>query len=71
MPKILNRVVPANANASSTAATVKLATRAMRNLSSGVSFGVIARNTGIMASGSTITNSELAASRMIQKDPRP
>jgi hypothetical protein len=36
----------------------------MRKRSSGVLLGVIARNAGAVASGSTITNSELVASKM-------
>ena len=38
--------------------------RAVRNRCSGDSPGVIARNVGAVASGSTITNSELSANRM-------
>lgn len=64
MPKILKRLAPANANTVSTIAVVRHATRAVRNRCSGVSPGVIARNVGAVASGSTITNSELSANRM-------
>ena len=64
MPRILKMTVPATANASSTMAIVPHASRAVRKRCSGVLFGVIASNAGAVASGSTITNSELAASRM-------
>ena len=52
------------ANASSTPAATQQASRAILMRCSGVSVGVIARNAGTVASGSTITKSELAASRM-------
>ena len=64
MPKILKMTVPATENASSTTAVVQHASRAVRKRSSGVLLGVIARNAGAAASGSTMTNKELAASRM-------
>src|SRR5271168_2323088 len=64
MPKILNTRVPALANKSRTAAMAQQATRAVRSRCSAVSFGVIAKNEGTAASGSTITNSELVASNM-------
>ena len=64
MPKILNIIMPAAAKHNSTAAVVQQATLAVRSRSSGVSVGVIARNAGAVATGSTITNSELAASKV-------
>ena len=64
MPMTLNTSVPAMENNSSTPAATQQASRAMRVRCSVVSLGVIARNAGTVASGSTITNSELAASKM-------
>ena len=64
MPKILKMNVHASENASSTTATVEQASPAVRSLCSRVSVTVIARKAGAVASGSTITNNELIASRM-------
>src|ERR1041384_4341375 len=64
MPKTLKINCPATANTSSTPAITQQASRAVRMRSCGVSVGVIARNAGTVASGSTMTKSELAASRM-------
>lgn len=64
IPRILNTVEPATENTSNTAAVVPQATLAVRNRCSGVSLGVMARKAGAVASGSTITNNELPASRM-------
>src|ERR1700733_4413427 len=64
MLKIWKTRFPAVANTSNTAAVTQQARRAVRMRCSGVSVGVIARNDGMAASGSTITKSELAASRM-------
>ena len=47
-----------------TPAVTKHASFAVRMRCSGVSLGVMARNAGTTASGSTITKSELAASTM-------
>ncbi|MEI9963094.1 MAG: hypothetical protein WDM76_18870 [Limisphaerales bacterium] len=55
---------PATENASSTTATVQQAIRAVRKRCSAVSVGVMARKAGAVASGSTITKSELPASKM-------
>ncbi len=64
MLKILKTSVPAAANSSRTAAMAQQANRAVRSRCSTVSLGVIVRNDGTAASGSTITNSELVASNM-------
>ena len=64
MPRNLKTHFPAMAKASNTPAATQQASRAILIRCSGVSVGVMARNAGTAASGSTITKSELAASRM-------
>src|SRR6266404_3313693 len=64
IPRYLKIHLPATAKASSTPAATQQASRAMRMRCAGVSVGVIARNAGIVANGSMMTNRELAASRM-------
>src|SRR5260221_685389 len=64
MPRNLKIHLPAMANVSSTPAMTPQASRAMRMRDSGESCGVMAMNAGTVASGSTITNNELAASRI-------
>jgi len=51
-------------NNSMTPAATQHASRAVRMRCSAESFGVMARNAGTTARGSTITKSELAASKM-------
>ena len=55
---------PATENNRRTPAVTQHASRAVRMRCSAVSFGVMARNAGTTASGSTITKSELAASKI-------
>src|SRR5437868_15494622 len=62
MPKSLKISCPDNANVNSTPAMTRLAGRTIRSRCTGVSVGVIPRNAGITANGSTMTNSELNAS---------
>src|SRR5579863_52919 len=69
MLKILKSAVPAKEKSSSTAAMAQHATLAVRSRCSGVSLGVMVRNAGTVASGSTMTNNELPASRIYSLRP--
>ena len=64
MPSTLKINWPPTENTSNTPAATQHASRAVRRRCAGVSVGVMVRNAGTVASGSTITNSELAASKM-------
>ena len=64
MPITLKISGPVSENESKMPAAVVQASRAVRSRCSRESFGVIARNAGAVASGSMITNSELAANTM-------
>src|SRR4051812_4221847 len=67
MPRILKSRPPATENASNTVAATPQPRRAVRDRCSSVWFEVMAKNAGTAAKGSTITNSELAASRMYSR----
>src|SRR5438552_8404896 len=63
MPRNLKIHLPATAKTINTPAITQQARPAMRTRCSGVSVGVMARKAGTVASGSTMTKSELAARR--------
>ena len=69
IPMTLKINCPATEKASRTPAVTQQASPAIRIRCSGVSFGVMVRNAGTVASGSTITNSEPTASRMYSDKP--
>ena len=64
MPMTLKISGPVREKASKMPAATVQASRAVRNRCAGDSFGVMAKNAGAVASGSMITNSELAARMM-------
>ena len=63
MPRKRKINFPVRAKSSSTAAVTQHASRAVLTRCSGLSLGVMARNAGTVAIGSTMTKSELVASR--------
>src|SRR6266446_312060 len=63
-PRTLKIHFPARAKSINTPAATRHANRAIRNWAAGGSFEVMAMKAGTTAIGSTITNSELTASRM-------
>jgi hypothetical protein len=64
MPRNLKIHFPAEAKTTNTPAVTRQAIRAILIRCSGVSWGVMARKASTVATGSTITNNELAAKRM-------
>src|SRR5215471_18988687 len=69
MPRNLKTHFPANENTSSTPAAIQQASPAMWARCCGVSVGVMARNAGMTAMGSIITNSELKANKVYSIRP--
>jgi len=64
MPRNLKIHLPATANTISTPAMTQHAIRAILIRCCSVSVGVMARNAGTVANGSTMTNRELAARKI-------